>query len=171
MIKFIKNNKIKFILIILFILYIFCKIINYIFFDTVFELINHSNKDYYYYNIHADYGRAVDDVSEAEEYSFQARYTINSSEKKYIKLSSIYFNTDKIILAFDFFIDYPNKYTDMDVYFQSQPKYPNQKSYCSFKIEIYQDKTIVTPTNKRFCKKPIYYYGSFNPYKIYYNIE
>lgn len=170
MIKVIKNNKIKFSLIILFILYIIYKIINYIFFDTVFELVNNSNKDYYY-NIHADYGRGVDDVSEVEEYSMQTRYTINSAEKKFIKLNGIYFNTDKIILAFDFFIGYPNEYTDMDVYFQSQPKYPNQKSYCSFKIEVYQDKTIVKPTKKRFCKKPMYYYGSFNPYKIYYNIE
>lgn len=31
------------------------KMINYIFFDTMFGLINHSNKDYYYYNIQAEY--------------------------------------------------------------------------------------------------------------------
>lgn len=67
------------------------------------------------------------------------------------------------MLAFDFFIGYPNEYTDMDVYFQSQPKYLNKKSYCSFKVEIYQSKTIVTPTDKIFCKKPMYYHGSFNP--------
>lgn len=44
MMKVIKNNKIKFSLIILFVLYIIYKIINYIFFDTVFELVNNSNK-------------------------------------------------------------------------------------------------------------------------------
>lgn len=83
MIEVIKNNKIKFSLIILFILYIIYKIINYIFFDTLFELNNYLGRLYYYNNPQGNYAN-YDTITEEEEYSFQAIYSIDSNEKKII---------------------------------------------------------------------------------------
>ncbi|OPH39598.1 hypothetical protein [Moraxella equi] len=100
-------------------------------------------------------------LSEREEYSLRAFYSLKKNHNQLLTYDREYFNEAKRMLGLDFYESYTASFGS--VTFLDSPKHPNQKPSCSFKIEVYPDRTVVTPTHKRFCKKPMYYHENYNP--------
>ena len=87
-------------------------------------------------------------------------FVVDKIERKY------WISRSPLVVGID--LRYHSKYLTNDnlndlegVAFRQYPKNESQKSHCGYKIDVYPNrKTVVTPTNKRFCIKPMYYYES-----------
>lgn len=101
-------------------------------------------------------------LTEIEDDSMQYFYHLKNQREKTVADNEKYWGTSGRFLGLFFGIDYT--YNFKPAGFIDTPTYPNQKPSCSFKIEVYSDRTVVTPTYKKFCKKPMYHYEDFNPY-------
>lgn len=144
------------------ILKIFATIFSFLY-DTNFYIHNYVNADISYIN--AETSSSEDsDFTRKELDSMLVEYELIKNKKVTRKFNRRYWNKKDREFSLSFFtIDEKNL---SRVIFIDKPKHPNQKPSCSFKIEVYPDKVIVTPTYKRFCKKPMYYYKNFNPYDV-----
>lgn len=136
--------------------------ISLFFYDTNFYIDNKTGKDIFFQK--PELPNNADDpfLSEREEYSFQAFYPLKKDQRRTIRYDREHWNKTDRYIGLDFYKNYTTIFGSVS--FFDTPTYPNQKPSCSFKIEVYSDRTVVTPTYKRFCKKPMYHYEDFNPY-------
>lgn len=137
--------------------------ISLFFYDTNFDIYNRTDKDIFFQKPELP---NIDDpfLSEIEEYSLQAFYPLKKGQHRLIRYDRKHWNKTERYIGLDFYENYTTSFGG--VTFLDSPTYPNQKPSCSFKIEVYPDRTVVIPTYKRFCKKPMYYYENFNPYNL-----
>ncbi|OPH39806.1 hypothetical protein [Moraxella equi] len=131
------------------------------YYDTTFKIYNKSNHLIKYTK--AEIPNVIDPMFSDEELStLKSYYDLTKQKSITLVSNSKYWRKEKRRLTLNF---YTTDFIEMNhASFIDEPTYPNQKPSCSFKIEVYPDKTVVTPTYKRFCKKPMYNYENFNPY-------
>ena len=144
------------------------------FYDTVFEIHNKTGKQISFSNFQYKHKNEDSfDFEDEDEYkSFKYYYDIKRNGKSKSFLNPKYHHEqNQVYVSIE--IRYGGKYlTNNNIYerfhvnFSTKPIENHQKPSCSFKIEVYPDKTVVTPTYKRFCKKPMYNYENFNLYDI-----
>lgn len=128
---------------------------------TTFETHNKSNHLIKYTK--AEIPNIIDPMFSDEELSsIKSYYDLKKQQSITLVSNSKYWKKEKRRLVFNFYTAHNIEMKHAG--FIDEPTYPNQKPSCSFKIEVYPDRTVVTPTYKRFCKKPMYNYENFNPY-------
>lgn len=133
--------------------------------DTEFKIVNHTLYPIVYNNYEFTERKGTYDFTPSEYQSYKSYYTILNNDFVVAKIERKYW-INRLPLVVGINIRYHSKYlTDSNlndlegVAFRQYPKVKGQKSYCSYKIDIYPNrKAIVTPTNKKFCIKPLYYY-------------
>ncbi|OPH36141.1 Uncharacterised protein [Moraxella lacunata] len=141
------------------------------FFDTEFKIINHTPYPIAYNNyeiIHRNYDH---DFTEFEYKSYKTYYAIERNDSATVKLYRKYwFSQSPLVVSLN--LRYHSQYITNEnindligVSFNQLPVTRHQKPHCGYKIDVYPNrKTIVTPTNKKFCIKPMYYHENFNLY-------
>ena len=101
-------------------------------------------------------------ISEMESYA--DRYTLENNDTRHFRVLMRNLLKRNLYIGIDFFYELRDPeneeyYTLKGTTFSSEPQYANHQSYCSFKIEVYPNKkTIVTPTRKWGCIRPMYYH-------------
>lgn len=131
------------------------------FYDTNFCIYNNINYDILYKKIEISSDEDPGFTSK-EIRSMRIKYKLRKNKKAVIRYDKEYWKKNNRKFEIDI-LSIDGKYLFGNI-FVDKPAYPNQKPSCSFKIEVYSDRTVVTPTYKRFCKKPMYYHENFDPY-------
>lgn len=101
-------------------------------------------------------------ISEMESYTY--RYTVENNQSRVLKVHRNNLLNKSLYISIDFFykLEDPEKekyYSLKGTTFSSEPQYSKQSAYCSFQIDVYpNNNTIVTPTRKWGCIRPMYYH-------------
>lgn len=160
-----KDKNYKFLIFVLAL--IFIKIlINFL--DTEFKIVNHTSYPIAYNNYEVVHRGYDYEFTRFEYKSYKNYYTIERDDLAVIKVYRRYWIVQSPLIV-SLNIRYHSQYINDEniddlagVSFNQVSTNKNQKSHCSYQIDVYPNrKTIVTPTNKRFCIKPMYYYKNF----------
>lgn len=158
---FINHHKILTICLLSILILGFYLVIRLLFLDSTIEINNLTSKSIQYQAFQYFEKSPILDLSDEKEYgNFKSVYSINQKDSNIVRLDSDYWKQSPVIVN----ISIENSESLNPFWtgnFKEIASSPNKKAYCSYRIDIYPNrKTIVTPTNKRFCIKPMYYYES-----------
>lgn len=136
------------------------------FFDTEFKIVNHTLYPIAYNNyevIHRNNDNDYD-FTKFEYKSYKTYYTIKRNDSVIVKIyRRHWFSQSPLVVSLN--LRYHSQYITNEniddlagIRFDQYPTNEGQKPHCSYQIDVYPNrKTVVTPINKRFCIKPVYY--------------